>query len=1199
MPIYVGGTLSSHAALQPSQDPLERREPPHSQENIETWLSRIFADVLGLPEFEPEADFFDHGADSILAARAVMRIRAGVSGEVPLSWLFEHRTPARLAAVLHGSVRLLEGAQSTGVNGANTVPGAGGAVRGAARPLSHAQERLWLLHQLDPESPAYNEPLVYRIHGDLDVEALRAALRHLVARHDILRTSLVLEDDRPVQRAEESAGVQLAVADLRGAADGGAEDAARERILADVATPFDLAAGPLLRATLLRTGDQDAYLLLTFHHIVTDGWSTGVILADLGAGYAAARAGRPAAAEPLTVQYADFAAWQRDWLDGGTGERQLAFWEKELADAPELTAFPTDRPRPATQSYDGDHVRFTILPELGGRVLEASREHEVSVYVTMLSAFLLTLHKYTGQQDLVIGTPVAGRHHPGLDGLVGFFVNTLPFRARYRAGDTFREYVRAVGGTCLEVLDHQDVPFEQIVQRLGLQGISSHSPLVQTVFAYQDDEAQDLALEGLRTEAVPVDGATSRFDTTLFVTKRPGGSFDCNLEFNTDLYDRSTAERLVDHFLGLLGQVLEVPDGCLASFRLCTPAELAQLDAWNATATPFPADRCLHSLVEDQVRATPDAVAVVLGDDRQLTYAELDARANRLARHLGRLGVRPDDVVGLCMDRSPELVVGLLAILKAGAAYLPLDPEAPRNRLTQIAADARAEVCLTLGHQAAAAPEVAHVVRVDDDWPGIAALPADRPDVAVHPRNLVSVYYTSGSTGAPKGVASTHEGWVNRMVWMQEQHGLRPGETVLHKTTLTFDDAALELFWPLMYGGRIALVEPGLHRDPQAVLEAAKRYRTVLLQTVPSMLNLLMEAVTPQDRIELGALRNTVSSGEALTPAAVRRFAETMPGALHNTWGATEVSIDSTIRTCEPADAEDTGAVSVGAPFDNNTVHVLDAAFNPMPVGVTGDLYIGGCGLARGYLNDPVKTAQAFVASPFGTGERLYRTGDQGYLRADGSIKFVGRNDHQIKIRGMRVELGEIESVLRDHELVRDAVVVASRTAAGYRLAGYVTPLDPARSPGQDTLRRHMAAWLPEHMRPPSLLVMDRLPLNANGKIDRHRLPDPAKSGGQAGAGRTPLEGPVQRAVAEIWCEVLELDAVGPDDNFFELGGHSLIASRVTGRLRARFGLELPLRTVFAAPGLRDFAEEVDQHLRSRISGMSVDEMQALLALLR
>ncbi|AVZ74466.1 hypothetical protein SLUN_22185 [Streptomyces lunaelactis] len=1180
----VGGTLSSRADSQPSQ------ESQATQENIETWLSDVFGNALGLAEFASDADFFECGGDSILAARAVMCIRAKVSGDVPLSWLFEQRSPAKLAALLNGRVDLGEAERSPAIVRAGS---------GTPQPLSHAQERLWLLHQLDPETAAYNEPLVYRLHGDVDVEALHTALRHLADRHDILRTSLVLDGDRPVQRVEESARVELAVEDLRGEGAGTAEDAARERIHTDLATPFDLATGPLFRAALLRTGDQDAYLLLTFHHIVTDGWSTGLILGELSAGYTAALGGRPVAGEPLPVQYADFAAWQRGWLEDGTGERQLAFWETELAGAPEMSALPTDRPRPSAQSYNGDHVRFRLSPELGGRVVTASREHDVTVYVMMLSAFLLTVHKYTGQRDLVIGTPVANRHHPDVDQLIGFFANTVPFRSRYENRDTFEEYVRAVGGTCLGVLDHQDVPFEQIVQRLNLQGVTSHSPLVQTVFAYQDDEEQELALDGLRTETVAVTGETSRFDLTLFMTRRGDGSFDCDLEFSTDLYDLATAERLVTHFLGLLGQVLDAPGAGLASYQLCTAAELAQLHAWNDTTVEFPADRCLHALVEDQVRATPDATAVVFGD-AELSYAGLDARANQLARHLRRLGVGPDDAVGLCIDRSPELVVGLLAILKAGAGYLPLDPEAPRQRLTQITADARAEVCLTLGHQAGNAPEVAHVVLVDDDWQEIAGLPADRPDVAVHPRNLVSVYYTSGSTGAPKGVASTHEGWVNRMVWMQKQHDLRAGETVLHKTTLTFDDSALELFWPLMYGGRIALLEPGLHRDPQAVLAAATAYRTVLLQTVPSMLNLLMDGITPADRAALGALRNTVSSGEALTPAAVRRFGETMPGALHNTWGATEVSIDSTIRTCDASDAEDAGAVSVGVPFDNNTVYVLDAAFNPVPAGVTGDLYIGGSGLARGYLNDPVKTAQAFVASPFGGGERLYRTGDQGYLRTDGSIKFVGRNDHQIKIRGMRVELGEIESVLRDHEHVQDAVVVAQRTAAGhYRLAGYVTALEHDAAPDLESLRRHLAQWLPDHMRPPFLLVMDRLPLNANGKLDRHRLPDPTQGVGRAEAERAPLEGPVQRAVAEIWCEVLELDAVGPDDNFFDLGGHSLIATKVTGQLRARFGLELPLRTVFAAPGLRGFAEEVDQHLRERISGMSMDEMRSLLELLR
>ncbi|MFJ6515809.1 amino acid adenylation domain-containing protein [Streptomyces sp. NPDC091406] len=1168
-----------------------------SQEKVEAWLSGVFGNALGLSEFAPDDDFFACGGDSILAARAAMQIRSKATGEVPLAWIFEQRSPAKLAVLLAG---LVDPATLAGPDTDPHAVPAGPGTAPAAReglPLSHAQERLWLLHQLDPDSAAYNEPLVHRLRGALDTAALRTALQGLVDRHEVLRTALRLDGHRPVQRIEPSLRAELRVEDLRDGADPAA--AAERLVQADIATPFDLAAAPLFRATLYRIAEHDAVLQLTFHHVVTDGWSTTLILDELAEGYAAARAGRATGLPELPLGYADFAARQRAWLDDGVGERQLAHWESELSGAPELSAFPTDRPRPAAQSYDGDHVLFTLEQELGDRVAEASRRHDVTVYAWLLATFLTTLHKYSGQRDLVVGTPVAGRHHPDVDRLVGFFVNTVPVRSRYRDHDTFEDFLRGVSATCLDALDHQDVPFEQIVQRLGLQGVTSHAPLVQTVFAYQEGEDLTLRLDGLDTEPARVTGATSRFDLTLFMARQRDGSFACDLEFSTDLYDRATAERLVTHFLGLLGQVLDAPRAGLSRHRLCTRAELDQLDAWNDTAVDFPADRALHALIEDRVDADPDAAAVV-HEDAELTYAELDAQANRLAHHLGRLGVGPDDVVGVCMDRSPELVVSLLAVLKAGAGYLPLDPEAPRQRLTQIMADARAEVCLTLGHQADRAPEAAHVVRVDDDHETLAACPAHRPAVAVHPGNLVSVYYTSGSTGAPKGVASTHEGWVNRMVWMQKQHALRPGETVLHKTTLTFDDSALELFWPLMYGGRIALIGPGLHRDPQAVLAAATAYRTVLLQTVPSMLNLLMDQITPDERLALGSLRNTVSSGEALTPASVRRFRETMPGALHNTWGATEVSIDSTIRTCGAADAEDTGAVSVGAPFDNNTVHVLDAAYAPLPVGVTGDLYIGGAGLARGYLNDPVKTAQAFVASPFGTGERLYRTGDQGYLRPDGSIKFVGRNDHQIKVRGMRVELGEIESVLRDHPQVRDAVVVARRTPSGqYRLSGYVAGGGQDGAPTVESLRAHLAEWLPDHMRPPFLVVMDRLPLNANGKTDRHQLPDPALDMGAEKDERAALDGPVQRAVGEIWCEVLEIAGVGADDNFFDLGGHSLLATRVTGRLRDRFGLELPLRTVFDRPVLRGFADEVDRNLREKISGMSMDEMRSLLELLR
>ncbi|MFF0477787.1 amino acid adenylation domain-containing protein [Streptomyces sp. NPDC004284] len=616
---------------------------------------------------------------------------------------------------------------------------------------------------------------------------------------------------------------------------------------------------------------------------------------------------------------------------------------------------------------------------------------------------------------------------------------------------------------------------------------------------------------------------------------------------------------------------------------------------WNDTFHEFPAERPLHGLFEDQARATPDRVAVVQHGER-LTYRELDDRANGLAHHLIGLGVSPDDVVGVLIDRSPELVVALLGILKAGAAYLPLDVESPDARLDTILAGADAAVCLTTSRRTTQLPERVVAVSLDTERPVIGALPATRPDTSVHGLGLASVYFTSGSTGTPKGVANTHVGWVNRMVWQQRRHGLRPGDTVLHKTTLTFDDSALELFWPLANGGTVALLDPGLHRDPRAVVDAAVRHRSVLLQVVPSMLTMILDGLTEQDRDGLSALRNVVSSGEALGPATVARFHESLTDVgLHNTWGATEVSIDSTIHTCGPDDEEDTGAVSLGTPFDNNRVYVLDEDFAQVPVGVVGELYIAGVGLARGYLKDPARTAAAFVPDPFHPGERMYRTGDQGYRRPDGSLKFAGRNDHQVKIRGMRVELGEIEAALAGHPLVSEAVVTVHRSSGDLaRLVAYVTRLDPRNVPEPDRLRGHLADRLPDYMVPSFLVVLDSFPLTAHGKIDRARLPDPGTLTDRPGAVQDPPAGPAEEALAEIWRSLLELPSIGASDGFFDLGGHSLLATRLADQVRRRFGIEFPLATAFEFPVLRDMAAEIEKELVARISEMDDGEVQEL-----
>lgn len=603
----------------------------------------------------------------------------------------------------------------------------------------------------------------------------------------------------------------------------------------------------------------------------------------------------------------------------------------------------------------------------------------------------------------------------------------------------------------------------------------------------------------------------------------------------------------------------------------------------------------LHGLFEERVAADPDAVAVV-GDGERLTYGELDARANQIAQILLGAGVHTDEPVGIALERSTSLVAALLGVLKAGAAYLPLDLGTPPARLAQILTDAGSRVCLTWGGSAVELPAPVRRLDLDAGWRQVGTASTARPTPVISGLNLVSVYYTSGSTGSPKGVMSTHAGWVNRMAWMQRQHDLRPGEAVLHKTTLTFDDAALEIFWPLSVGGLVAVLAPGAHQDPHAILTAMSEHDSVYLQVVPSMLTMMLDVVEQDPAATPRALRNTTSSGEALPPGSVARFLRLMPGDLHNTWGATEVSIDSTHHMCVAADAETEGAVCVGKAFDNNEVRVLDAHLHPVPTGMVGDLYLGGVGLARGYLGDPVATALAFVPHPTIPGARIYATGDRGLVRPDGSVMFVGRQDHQVKIRGMRVELGEIESILRRHQGVRDAAATLDTPEEGpQRLVAFVTPRELNVFPDPRELRDHVARALPDYMVPTLVLPQSDLPLNANGKVDRRRLVVPTGALARPVADFLRCQGVLEEALGDIWCELLALPQVGADDNFFDLGGHSLLATRLASRVRARFGVSLSVRSVFEEPTVRQLAVRVEEMLVAAIDALTVEQVQLRL----
>lgn len=631
------------------------------------------------------------------------------------------------------------------------------------------------------------------------------------------------------------------------------------------------------------------------------------------------------------------------------------------------------------------------------------------------------------------------------------------------------------------------------------------------------------------------------------------------------------------------------------NYEICSAADQQLQERWNQTTRPFPAHRCLHELFEEQVQRTPQAIAVVY-NEQHLSYQELDARANQVAQVLVEHAVGPDAVVGLCIERSLEMLIALLGILKAGGAYLPLDPDLPAHRLAQIIEGARSPLCLTQPHLRSLLPQKSSTLIMDCNTQDIVQASRTKPSVAVTPQHLVSVYYTSGSTGLPKGVASVHRGWVNRMHWIQQQHQLLPEETVLHKTTLAFDDAALELFWPLIVGARIALIAPGLHRDPRAILEAAIRYQTAYLQVVPSMLNLLLENIQPEESAALHQLRNVVSSGEALHASTARQCREKITAHLHNTWGATEVSIDSTHHTCSEQDLQESGAVCIGKPLDNNEVYVLDASYRPVPIGVTGDLYIAGVGLARGYLHDPQRTAHAFVPNPFKVGERMYRTGDQGHFRKDGSIKFAGRADHQVKIRGMRVELQEIEEVLLKHPNVKEAVVIVQEVADDLkRLVAYVISAESTQHFSSGELREYVRERLPDYMTPSFILVLESFPLNTNGKVDRRQLPLPTNAREYTETEFVQPEGPVEEALAEIWTDILNITSLSTLDNFFDLGGHSLAATRLVSRIHRRFGIELPLWVVFAKPIIKALALEVEERLEEKINRMTEQEIHDFL----
>ncbi|NNC03637.1 amino acid adenylation domain-containing protein [Corallococcus exiguus] len=1040
-------------------------------------------------------------------------------------------------------------------------------------PLSFAQERMWFLDKWSPGSAAFHMPTAVRLSGTVDTDALRRALALLVERHDTLRTTFQEREGGGAQVIASTGEVPLEVMDLQGLPVTEREAEAQRRVVSLAQQPFSLEQGPLLRAVLMLLGNGEQVLLVDQHHIVSDGWSMGVLVHELAVLYRACLEGQPSPLKPLPLQYADWAAWQKEWLQGAELERQLTYWKNRL-NPNALLELPQDKPRPALMSSKGERQVMHLSPALTQALKALGQREGRTLFVTLLSAFNVLLSRYTGQDDIVVGTPIAGRPRAEVEGLIGLFVNMLALRSDLSGKPTFKELLNRVHESTLDAYAHQDIPFERLVDALKPERHLSHSPIFQVMFVLQNAPMPALEAPGLVMEAKPVDTGTTKYDLSLLLVDLPQG-LRVIAEYSTDLFERSTAERLLGHYLTLLEGIVAQPDLPISRLPLLPSAERQRvLKDWNDTAVTHPKDATLTSLIEAQVARTPDAVALEFEGSR-LTYRELDARANQLAHALRKHGVGPEVRVGLCVERSLEMVVGLLGTLKAGGAYVPLDPGYPQERLGWMLDDARPPVLLVQERLLARLPASdAKVVKLDTGWEEIAREPTTAPAPTATPDSLAYIIFTSGSTGRPKGAMNAHGPVVNRLLWMQSAYRLTPQDVVLQKTPFSFDVSVWEFFWPLMTGAKLVVAKPGGHQDPGYLKSLIASASVTTLHFVPSMLQAFLDE---PGVAECTSLKRVVCSGEALPLELKELCLRTLPGAgLHNLYGPTEAAVDVTFHACQANDGR--RSVPIGRPVDNTRICILDAEFQPVPQGAAGELYIGGVQVGRGYLARPSLTAERFIPDPYATvpGARMYRTGDVARWLPDGEIEYLGRADFQVKIRGLRIELGEIESSLEKHPTVRQAVVLAREDRPGQkRLVAYVTGKDA--KPEGAALRTYLLERLPEYMVPSNIVVLERMPLSPNGKADRKALPAPESGGADPSRPFVAPGTAIEQQIAQAWKDLLHVDQVGLDDPFFELGGNSLLALQLHRRLTAELGVTLALTDLFQYPTVRALAARLSR----------------------
>ncbi|MFN5969836.1 MAG: non-ribosomal peptide synthase/polyketide synthase [Microcystis sp.] len=1056
-------------------------------------------------------------------------------------------------------------------------------------PLSYAQQRLWFLDQLEPNSPFYNISLALHLAGNLQVDVLEKSLQEIIQRHESLRTNFATVEGNPVQVIKPESNWQLTLVNGKDSPKYREEQEIKKWLEIHSHQPFDLANDSLIRATLLKLSDTEHFLLICLHHIVSDGWSMGVFIEELTTLYNAYTKGLEPLLQELPIQYADFAIWQREYLRGEIRENQLNYWQKQLAAAPALLHLPTDYPRPLQQSFQGDRIKCNLSPELSQGLNKLSREKGVTLFMTLLTAFQTLLYRYTGQTDILVGTPIANRTRSELAGLIGFFVNTLVLRTDLAGNPSFSELLKQVRETATDAYDHQDLPFEMLVEALQPERNMSYTPLFQVMFGLDNEPINEIALEGIKATHQPLEFKTAKFDLSLSIQVKEAG-LTAIWEYNTDLFDKSTIERLSGHFVNLLTGIIANPEQAISQLPLLTESETNQLlIEWNNTQVDCPEYKCIHQLFEEQVKRTPEAVAVVYSE-QQLTYNELNCRANQLAHYLQSLGVKPEQLVGICLERSLDMIVGLLAILKAGGAYVPLDPEYPTERLLYILQDAQIRVLLTQKHLIAGLPKhQSEIVCLDTDWSFITQAQESNPCCEVQPENLAYAIYTSGSTGKPKGVMIQHSSVVNLAHGLHEaiyaHHQISPLRVSIN-ASLAFD-ASVQQIIQLIYGHSLNIVPEKVRFDSHAMLSHLRQQKIDVLDCTPSQLRLL---------ISVGLLesdnhpQSVLVGGEAIDESMWATLAKAENINFYNVYGPTECTVDSTIclitANLKPV---------IGRPIAKVKTYILDEYLQPVPIGVPGELHIGGMGLARGYLNRPELTQEKFIPNPFEKDEvipptplnkggnepsKLYKTGDLCRYLPDGKIEYLGRIDNQVKIRGFRIELGEIETVLSQHNAVKTAVVIAQEDETNQkRLVAYIIPkIEIISTPKEQNslnvteLRQFLKAKLPEYMIPSAFVILESLPLTPNGKTDYRALPAPEfQSQEQYIAPRNPIE----EILSSIWAKVLKVAQVGIHDNFFELGGHSLLATQLISRIREAFQVEMPLRELFVAPTIAELAQGI------------------------